>query len=173
MAEQVGGDHYGQKGKPQHWDLVITYNWDYFQSQVTKYLMRWKFKHKAPAMKLEDLKKARSFLDKYIENYEKFLPESQGDVPMVGIPLNVPLTPQSVKMISGEPGPDPTRLYMYSDVEFNCEGFRGDGKALFQDRNSKKEYWALSLEQAYQMRRVEQNLPGVEMREGPDYSKAG
>lgn len=66
---QVAGNHYkveSDKGNPQHWDLVATYGWDYFQAQVTKYLMRWKTKHKTPETRLEDLKKARHFLDKYI-----------------------------------------------------------------------------------------------------------
>lgn len=71
---QVAGDHYKQEdGIPQHWDLVIIYNWDYFQSQITKYVMRWKDKHPTPEQKLNDLLKARHFLDKYIENYECFL----------------------------------------------------------------------------------------------------
>ena len=65
-ATQVGGTHYNQGNKPQHWDLVALYEWDYFQAQVTKYLMRWKYKHKTPETRLEDLMKARHFLDKYI-----------------------------------------------------------------------------------------------------------
>ena len=36
--------------------------------------MRWKDKHPTPEKKLEDLKKARHFLDKYIEDYEAWLP---------------------------------------------------------------------------------------------------
>jgi hypothetical protein len=58
---QVGGSHYQQGDKPQHWDLVAMYDWDYFQAQVTKYLMRWRSKNG-----VEDLKKAASFLAKYI-----------------------------------------------------------------------------------------------------------
>jgi Protein of unknwon function (DUF3310) len=58
---QVGGDHY--KGHLlQHWDLVQIYGWDYFQGQITKYLMRWRKKNG-----IEDLEKARHYLDKYIE----------------------------------------------------------------------------------------------------------
>lgn len=59
---QVGGEHYKTEGKPEHWDLVITYGWDYFQGQITKYLMRWRLKNG-----IEDLEKARHYLDKYIE----------------------------------------------------------------------------------------------------------
>lgn len=71
---QVGGTHYQQdvKDKPQHWDLAIMYRWDAFQYQITKYVMRWKDKHSTPEKRLEDLKKARHFLDKYIENFEKY-----------------------------------------------------------------------------------------------------
>jgi len=64
---QVGGTHYNTGDLPQHWDLVDTYGWDYFQGQITKYLMRWKYKHDTPEKRLEDLRKARHFLDKYIE----------------------------------------------------------------------------------------------------------
>lgn len=70
---QVAGSHYQQEGLPQHWDLVVLYNWDYFQGQITKYLMRWKDKHPTPQQKLQDLEKARHFLDKYIENYTHYL----------------------------------------------------------------------------------------------------
>jgi ABC-type transporter lipoprotein component MlaA len=65
-VEQVGGSHYQRGGKPQHWDLVAEYEWDYFQAQIIKYLMRWKSKGTTRAKRLEDLQKARSFLDKYI-----------------------------------------------------------------------------------------------------------
>lgn len=58
---QVGGEHYGGKSL-QHWDLVDYYGWDYFQGQIIKYMMRWRDKNG-----MEDLKKARHFLDKYIE----------------------------------------------------------------------------------------------------------
>lgn len=93
---QVGGSHYDMGDNPQHWDLAIMYQWDPFQYQITKYVMRWKDKGDTDAKKLEDLKKARSFLDKYIENYEKFLPHvlitatPQGD-----------LTIQDIQKISG------------------------------------------------------------------------
>lgn len=58
---QVGGNHYKTKGL-QHWDLVEIFGWDYFQGQITKYLMRWRKKNG-----IEDLEKARHYLDKYIE----------------------------------------------------------------------------------------------------------
>jgi Protein of unknwon function (DUF3310) len=59
---QVGGEHYKTPGIPEHWDLVAIFGWDYFQGQITKYLMRWRKKNG-----IEDLEKARHYLDKYIE----------------------------------------------------------------------------------------------------------
>lgn len=65
---QVGGDHY-KTGGEEHWDRVNRLQLDYFQGQITKYVERWKKKNG-----VEDLKKARHFLDKYIE-----LIEAHGD----------------------------------------------------------------------------------------------
>jgi hypothetical protein len=65
--KQEGGSHYRDMGTLQHWDLVSRYEWDYFQAQITKYVMRWKTKHLNPEARITDLKKARHFLDKYIE----------------------------------------------------------------------------------------------------------
>lgn len=58
---QEGGSHY--KGGPlQHWDVVHAFELDYFQGQITKYVMRWKDKGG-----VQDLRKAQHFLEKYIE----------------------------------------------------------------------------------------------------------
>jgi len=84
-GRQVGGTHYQQDATkslppgPQHWDLVIYYGWDYFQGQITKYVMRWKDKHTTPEEKLNELLKARHNLDKYIENYKHFLKDQHGN----------------------------------------------------------------------------------------------
>lgn len=59
--KQVGGSHY-QTGTLQHWDIVAIFGLDYYQGNVSKYLFRWRDKGG-----LEDLKKARHYLDKYIE----------------------------------------------------------------------------------------------------------
>ena len=60
---QVGGSHYKkQKGVVEHWDIVVQHDLDYFQAQITRYVMRHKLKGG-----VEDLEKARHFLDKYIE----------------------------------------------------------------------------------------------------------
>lgn len=59
---QVGGSHYKGEGKVEHWDIVAQHDLDYFQGQITKYVMRWRLKGG-----IQDLEKARHFLDKYIE----------------------------------------------------------------------------------------------------------
>jgi Protein of unknwon function (DUF3310) len=65
--KQVGGRHY-MGDKLQHWDLVASRRYDYFQGQITRYIDRWK--HKGG---LEDLKKAQHYLEKYIEVHSQFL----------------------------------------------------------------------------------------------------
>jgi rubrerythrin len=67
----VGGDHYHSQGNQlQHWDVVRIFKLDYFQGQITKYVLRWKDKHSTHEGRVQDLKKARHFLDKYIETAE-------------------------------------------------------------------------------------------------------
>lgn len=60
-GRQVGGTHYGLRDY-QHWDFVIEFDLDYFQGQITKYVMRWKKKNG-----VQDLEKAKHFLEKYID----------------------------------------------------------------------------------------------------------
>lgn len=59
---QVGGSHYKSPDATEHWDIVVQHDLDYFQGQITKYVMRWKKKGG-----LNDLEKADHFLEKYIE----------------------------------------------------------------------------------------------------------
>lgn len=65
---QIGGEHY--KGKMQHWDYAASNNLDYFAGCITKYITRWKLKNG-----IEDLYKARHFLNKYIELEEERIKE--------------------------------------------------------------------------------------------------
>ena len=60
---QIGGDHYKMNGGgEEHWDRVFRLKLDYFQAAVTKYVERcWKKNG------IQDLQKAKHFLDKYIE----------------------------------------------------------------------------------------------------------
>ena len=62
--KQVGGNHYREKSRTgqEHWDVVYDFDLDYFQGQITKYVMRWKFKGGT-----QDLEKAMHYLEKYIE----------------------------------------------------------------------------------------------------------
>lgn len=58
---QEGGNHY--KGKAvQPWDYIVGNNLGYLEGNVVKYVSRWKDKNG-----VEDLKKARHYLDKLIE----------------------------------------------------------------------------------------------------------
>jgi len=63
--KQVGGNHYKNAQNFEHWDMVLLFHLDYFQGQITKYVMRWDKKNG-----VEDLKKAAHFLAKYIEAIE-------------------------------------------------------------------------------------------------------
>ncbi len=58
---QYGGNHYKTKGI-QPWDYVIANNMGYLEGTIVKYLTRYKDKNG-----VEDLMKARHFLDKLIE----------------------------------------------------------------------------------------------------------
>lgn len=68
---QVGGDHYKTKGKTQHWDIVVEHELNYFEAQITRYVMRCRRKKNM----LEDLRKARHYIDKYAELVEQGLIE--------------------------------------------------------------------------------------------------
>lgn len=126
---QVGGNHYNQGNLPQHWDLSIMYQWDPFQYQITKYVMRWKDKHPTPEKKLEDLKKARSFLDKYIAEYEAFLPKA-AEVP-------TPL-PQIMPSMLAE-----------QDEHFQVEGYDGNRGTLYRCRKCGEHVLTADLLQAH------------------------
>ena len=58
---QIGGTHYQEKSI-QPWDYIIANNIGYLEGNVIKYVSRWKQKGG-----VEDLKKARHYLDKLIE----------------------------------------------------------------------------------------------------------
>lgn len=59
-ARQEGGDHY--KGDIQPWDAVSAWGLGFLAGNVVKYVARYKRKGG-----VEDLKKARHYLDKLIE----------------------------------------------------------------------------------------------------------
>ncbi len=66
-ARQEGGNHYKNNGRgEQHWDRVHRLGMNWFAANVTKYVERYPRKNG-----LEDLKKARHYLDKLIEVEEQ------------------------------------------------------------------------------------------------------
>ena len=71
-ATQVGGGHY-KKFAIQPWDFFIANNVPYMEATIMKYLCRWREKNG-----VEDLKKARHFLDKLIEDTVKTSPMAAG-----------------------------------------------------------------------------------------------
>jgi hypothetical protein len=60
---QVGGDHYRKFGKLQPWDVILHFGCDFLTGSAIKYLLRWPHK----GQRLQDLEKARHYLDKLIE----------------------------------------------------------------------------------------------------------
>jgi hypothetical protein len=62
---QVGGDHY-QKAALQPWDIFLAWGLDPWTANVVKYILR--FPHKNG---LEDLQKAKHYVDFLIEHYDE------------------------------------------------------------------------------------------------------
>lgn len=58
---QVAGGHYKEKSI-QPWDYIAANDLGYFEGNVVKYVSRWKDKGG-----VEDLRKARHYIDKLIE----------------------------------------------------------------------------------------------------------
>lgn len=63
-SSQIGGSHYKDKAI-QPWDYIISNGLGYLEGNIVKYVSRYKEKNG-----LEDLKKARHYLDKLIETQE-------------------------------------------------------------------------------------------------------
>ena len=64
--EKLNPNHYKQ-GEIEVIDFILDQKMDYLTANVQKYIARWRFKDGVC-----DLKKARWFLDKLIEQEEKF-----------------------------------------------------------------------------------------------------
>ncbi len=58
---QVAGNHYKQF-KYETWDVILDWRLGYLDGNAVKYLSRWRHKNG-----IEDLKKARHYIDKLIE----------------------------------------------------------------------------------------------------------
>ena len=61
---QVGGTHY-KAFKYETWDVIIDWRLGYLDGNAVKYLSRWRLKGG-----IEDLKKARHYIDKLLETLE-------------------------------------------------------------------------------------------------------
>jgi hypothetical protein len=77
--KQVAGAHYGgTEVAYQHWDIVVEHGLNYFEGQITKYVMRARKKNGK-----QDLQKALHFIEKYLEVYDKMcLPAAPGPEPI-------------------------------------------------------------------------------------------
>jgi len=162
---QEGGNHYGG-GELQHWDVVRIFNLDYFQGQISKYIFRWKNKGKTPEARLLDLKKARHFLDKYIE-----IEEGRPAPPQMNLVEKAPTKEEIMEEMRRQykadaakafsnytTGPNTHTLGGYEkdnpqylhDNSFLCEGGYGDGKNLYRCRTCRKMFTATGLVDAHQ-----------------------
>ena len=61
---QVGGSHY-KAFKYETWDVIIDWRLGYLDGNAVKYLSRWRLKGG-----IQDLKKARHYIDKLLETLE-------------------------------------------------------------------------------------------------------
>lgn len=62
--KQVGGNHYFNAIQP--WDIIRAWDLNYWEGNIVKYTLRHKGKGK-----IEDLEKARHYLDYLIEHYDE------------------------------------------------------------------------------------------------------
>ena len=67
---QIGGSHYKDL-KIQVSDFVYFNNFNWFISNAIKYLSRYDKKHSEKQKQLEDLKKAKHYIDLLIEKIDK------------------------------------------------------------------------------------------------------
>lgn len=67
---QVAGTHY-KRFKFETWDVIVDWGLGYLDGNAVKYLSRWQYKGMTREERLNDLRKARHYLDKLIEITEK------------------------------------------------------------------------------------------------------
>lgn len=136
---QVGGTHYSTDGGLQHWDIVDIFKLDYFQGQITKYVMRWNKKNG-----VEDLKKAAHFLEKYIELQEKTQPWVD--------PRPYTRATSDVKVPRGFVATTHTDIgEVDSDINFKAEGWFGDGVVHYVCRHCGDIVYAKGLARAKEL----------------------
>jgi|TARA_R110000823_G_C15712087_1_gene477671 hypothetical protein len=61
-VNDTGARHYRVGGGTQPWDFIAEQGLDFFEGNIIKYVVRWKRKNG-----VDDLRKARHYLDKLIE----------------------------------------------------------------------------------------------------------
>jgi hypothetical protein len=66
--EQVEHPSLYNQGKTEVWDYISQHNLDFFEGNVVKYVTRWSHKNG-----IQDLHKAKEYLDKYIKIQEEEL----------------------------------------------------------------------------------------------------
>lgn len=117
-SRQVGGDHYSKYGGLQHWDIVNLFKLDYFQGQITKYVFRFRDKNG-----VQDLQKAKHFLEKLIEIEEKKdmttfvsvfsvnIPAASAPDPCTGLPVQgTPFEFKPTQVCQADSAPEPINL---------------------------------------------------------------
>lgn len=134
--KQVGGAHYSTDGGLQHWDMVNIFKLDYFQGQITKYVMRWNKKNG-----VEDLKKAAHFLEKYIELQTPTVDARK----YTRSPAAAHPHPDGVHTQETDIGP------VDSDGCFKAEGWFGDGVVHYVCRECGKIVYAKGLARAHEL----------------------
>jgi hypothetical protein len=77
--KQIGGSHYRKGGEIQPWDIIKAWELDFWEGNVVKYVLRWKHKDG-----VQDLKKARHYLDYLIEQGEAGELKTKGDIDECG-----------------------------------------------------------------------------------------
>lgn len=127
--KQVAGQHYA--APVQHWDMVVMHKLNYFEGQITKYVMRARKKNGK-----QDLEKAKHFIEKYLEVYDD-LNKLAEDFPPPAAPVPVPA------------GFDPYVLRQYADKNFSIEGHSAQGAALYKCRTCGQEEWAETTYEAH------------------------
>ena len=68
--DKVNAPHHYTKGNIEVIDFIIDQQMNYLTASATKYLCRWEHKHKGDGQ-IEDLRKARFFIEKQISELLK------------------------------------------------------------------------------------------------------
>lgn len=135
-SKQVAGTHYA--AAVQHWDMVVMHKLNYFEGQITKYVMRARKKNGK-----QDLEKAKHFIEKYLEVYDDLNKLAQELPTQVGAPQydynrNIE-SPPLTKHIQVQ----------YPDETFSIEGHNAQGSALYKCKHCGDENWATTTYDAH------------------------